>query len=1267
MDSTTVFTYPKCKRCKEPITGGHAYELGGDRWHTHCFSCYKCDKPLSCDSDFLVLGTGALICLQCSDSCKVCGSKIDELAIILSNSNEAYCPACFKCCKCGDKITNLKYAKTKKGLYCINCHEKLLEKRKRHHEHKKRISKKDLPDLPDDMMMQPPIRSPRRNNSISITKNSYVNKSKDIESNEKLNVPRSISTKNINVLGLAAPISIKSDKAPIIPQVLRDGYESGEDNNVEEEEDDDDDEEEEEEEEEEDDDDDDYNENKDNEGDFRDLNNKKNNDNKNGNTDTDNMNKNNNGENNSFKRKINYNNGNSNLVNNTGGRFGHSHKASIDDILESTLENNIEDEKLLLNKTPLRNNVINKSPNRSAFVYESDDKNRDNDDETYSDAASREVHIDNNIVKIGMPINSRDNNNSMYNDTNDDKNNTKNKTTDREYYSSELIDIYGNNKTTTTTTTTTNNNNNNSNNIAYHEINIGTPNSNTATLGSFADLNLPSPDKKLLFTMSTNNDMITTGNMNRSNSASTKMPFITNKNPIIKSSIHKSVSTNDIKLLPPNNSTDNNSMATMGINNIRSVTAATRTSNKGNSRNNSTTTPINNDNVKNKINNSASTSNSVHSTPKKINRSLSLKSPRKILHFKTSSSNHSSNHTTPSTSSHINSTPNGTTSNTRKGLGIFDVHGNNEAETDTHTGWGIRQSLTMNSLNHRTPTNHKKSNSSNGGSSLGYIKSPNNNGDNNVLQKTPLLYSANNTEPINNLDDYNHATIGRNNINGHRRVTSASSIIPIPSLPQTPRLLPNYSNTGSNTNSHAMNGQIDKNGNNTDNSTITSTNTSLKINNEGIVTNIDNTMELEMRDYMLQLRKLKMEILTMQNTKETLQVEIDNLKKTKDRLFLEVSGLSSQKQKMANRGSSNESIDNSSNNTDYSPSNITNKTESFTSSSTNSASHTNNNNNNNNNSGVKFWRAIFSSNSTNNKNNVNLVSISDPIQQQQQQQMLQNNKKQTQLTSVNGVSHSDNENKMPSLIAIERQLNNFNVGNINNIHNNKPVLLLLNNMTLISRCKYENKILPTIVQFCINTIEKNDSFIRTEGLYRKTASKIVIESFEKEIDNVIDYNRMKSICENNRDYNDVHVLASVLKRYLRKLPIPVIPFTLYEPFISLSRDSTNVTATNSKMDPANNSMTTSANSENNTQLVKSLMKLVGGLPKEHFDCLKAIIHHISTVSKYNRENLMTIHNLALVFAPSILRDYTGMYEINDIQHKNVIMELFIKHEERIFQ
>ncbi|KAG0664942.1 Unconventional myosin-IXb [Maudiozyma exigua] len=165
---------PTCVRCKLDITTGHAYELGDDKWHTHCFSCYRCNKPLSCESDFLVLGTGTLICFDCSDSCKSCGKKIDDLAIILSSSNEAYCSGCFKCCKCGDKIKDLRYAKTKRGLFCLSCHERLLAKRKYYEEKKRRLTK-HLPTIPKELQgetQQPEVTVPKSPKELKIPERS---------------------------------------------------------------------------------------------------------------------------------------------------------------------------------------------------------------------------------------------------------------------------------------------------------------------------------------------------------------------------------------------------------------------------------------------------------------------------------------------------------------------------------------------------------------------------------------------------------------------------------------------------------------------------------------------------------------------------------------------------------------------------------------------------------------------------------------------------------------------------------------------------------------------------------------------------------------------------------------------------------------------------------------------------------------------------------------------------------------------------------------
>lgn len=127
-----------CKKCTLPISEGHAYELGDDRWHISCFKCSKCESSLGCNSNFLVLGNGNLICLNCSYNCKQCGKKIDDLAIL--TGDQAYCSSCFKCRSCKLKIEDLRYARTSKGLFCMSCHEKLIAKKKKYDAKKRQLA-----------------------------------------------------------------------------------------------------------------------------------------------------------------------------------------------------------------------------------------------------------------------------------------------------------------------------------------------------------------------------------------------------------------------------------------------------------------------------------------------------------------------------------------------------------------------------------------------------------------------------------------------------------------------------------------------------------------------------------------------------------------------------------------------------------------------------------------------------------------------------------------------------------------------------------------------------------------------------------------------------------------------------------------------------------------------------------------------------------------------------------------------------------------------
>ncbi|KAI9824396.1 MAG: Rho-type gtpase-activating protein [Thelocarpon impressellum] len=120
--------YP-CKGCGEILEEGKAFELAGNRWHIDCFRCNTCGTLLDSDANLLLLGDGSLICNGCTYSCNACGNKIEDLAIL--TGDQAFCAACFRCRNCKRKIDNLRYARTSQGIFCMTCHETLMARRRK--------------------------------------------------------------------------------------------------------------------------------------------------------------------------------------------------------------------------------------------------------------------------------------------------------------------------------------------------------------------------------------------------------------------------------------------------------------------------------------------------------------------------------------------------------------------------------------------------------------------------------------------------------------------------------------------------------------------------------------------------------------------------------------------------------------------------------------------------------------------------------------------------------------------------------------------------------------------------------------------------------------------------------------------------------------------------------------------------------------------------------------------------------------------------------
>ncbi|CAG5031831.1 unnamed protein product [Parnassius apollo] len=129
-----------------------------------------------------------------------------------------------------------------------------------------------------------------------------------------------------------------------------------------------------------------------------------------------------------------------------------------------------------------------------------------------------------------------------------------------------------------------------------------------------------------------------------------------------------------------------------------------------------------------------------------------------------------------------------------------------------------------------------------------------------------------------------------------------------------------------------------------------------------------------------------------------------------------------------------------------------------------------------------------------------------------------------------------------------------------------------------------------------------------------------------------------------RDYRDVHVVASVLKSYLRELPEPLLTYRLYENFINASRQPSEQTRLNSVWDA------------------------IHLLPSANYQNLRYLIKFLSALTQNQGTNKMTPSNLAIVIAPNLLwaADETtlDMYITSAV---NCVVELLIKHADWFFK
>jgi len=177
--------------------------------------------------------------------------------------------------------------------------------------------------------------------------------------------------------------------------------------------------------------------------------------------------------------------------------------------------------------------------------------------------------------------------------------------------------------------------------------------------------------------------------------------------------------------------------------------------------------------------------------------------------------------------------------------------------------------------------------------------------------------------------------------------------------------------------------------------------------------------------------------------------------------------------------------------------------------------------------------------------------------------------------------------------------------------------------------------IPHIITKAVEFIDQNG--LDVQGIFRISGAASSLSKYKDELD--------RGLCINFDDCGDPHVVAGLLKSYFRELPEPVIPFDLFENFMSINLESST------------------------EQITKEIQQLLTKVPADNRKVLLFLCSFLGRVASHAEQNLMHVQNLSLVFGPNLLRPAPSASEAALVQATpNIcrLLEIIIENQDQIF-
>jgi len=192
---------------------------------------------------------------------------------------------------------------------------------------------------------------------------------------------------------------------------------------------------------------------------------------------------------------------------------------------------------------------------------------------------------------------------------------------------------------------------------------------------------------------------------------------------------------------------------------------------------------------------------------------------------------------------------------------------------------------------------------------------------------------------------------------------------------------------------------------------------------------------------------------------------------------------------------------------------------------------------------------------------------------------------------------------------------------------------------LTTLVKAQNTLIPAVVDMCVKEIELRG--VESEGLYRVAGFHDDVEAIKMTFDKE---GELTDITEER--YDDINTITSVLKLYFRLLPIPLLTFEIYFKVIdTVRREDLNL---DGKLD--------------------LLRHTLAQLPPAHYHTLKYLMAHLKKTTEHQQQNMMSAENLAIVFAPTLLRspETDPLSSLTAVKFERELIEFLIIHNTILF-